>query len=293
MKKAFVTGFRGFVGGNLTRRLIREGIEFVGYDMTDGQSLSDVGRMSALMAGCDFVFHLAANADIRNGWKHPCRDLESNTIGTSNVLEAMRASGVKRIGFSSSSAVYGDAINPAEDCPWPLQTNLYGASKVAGESLIQAYAEGQGFEPYIFRFVPILGEGYLHGHVYDFVKQLISDPTRLNVFGNGLQRKGYFYAGDCVDAMFHLIGRKDTGIWNLCLDETLAVNDSIKIITRVMGVSPKIVYSGGERGWVGDAPNLNPSNRKLLASGFVPKVGAEEAMVRTVEWMLAHKEIFK
>jgi len=288
MNKAFVTGSRGFVGRNLMARLSGLGIPSVGYDLADGQSLHDPNRLREDMSGCDTVFHLAANADIRNGWNHPRKDLEVNTIGTANVLEAMRKEGIKRIVFSSSSAVYGDAINPTENCPWPIQTNLYGASKVAGEALIQAYAEGQGFEPYILRFVPILGEGYLHGHVYDFVKQLTQNPTQLKVFGNGLQRKGYFYVGDCIDAMFHLIGKNKTGVWNLCLNETLAVNDSIRMITRVMGLSPEIIYSGGDRGWVGDAPNL-----KLLDSGFVPKVGAEEAMVKTVQWMMANTHIFQ
>jgi UDP-glucose 4-epimerase len=130
------------------------------------------------MAGCDFVFHLAANADVRFGTEHTRRDLEQNTIATYNVLEAMRANGIKRIAFSSTGSTYGEAevIPTPEDAPFPVQTSLYGASKVAGEGLISAYCEGFGFEGYIFRFVSILGERYTHGHIFDFYQQLIEHP---------------------------------------------------------------------------------------------------------------------
>ena len=161
------------------------------------------------MAGCDFVFHLAANADVRFGLDHPDKDLQQNTVATFNVLEAMRANGIKRIAFSSTGSVYGEAeiIPTPENAPFPVQTSLYAASKLAGEGMIHAYCEGYKFEGYIFRFVSILGERYTHGHVLDFYKQLLDHPEHLKVLGDGTQRKSYLYVGDCVEAMLHVIER--------------------------------------------------------------------------------------
>ena len=147
------------------------------FTLVEGDTL-DLPALTRAMAGRDVVFHLAANADVRFGTEHPRKDLEQNTIATFNVLEAMRANGVRRIAFSSTGSVYGEAhVFPTpEDAPFPVQTSLYGASKLAGEGLIQAYCEGFGFQGCIFRFVSILGERYTHGHVFDFYRSLRSDP---------------------------------------------------------------------------------------------------------------------
>src|SRR3989440_597290 len=152
------------------------------------------------MNGADFVFHLAANADVRFGPEHPRRDLEQNTIVTWNVLEAMRSNGVRRIAFSSTGSVYGEPeIFPTpETAPFPVQTSLYGASKVAAEGMISAYSAAFGFQAFIFRFVSILGERYTHGHVFDFYRQLLDHPDRLDVLGNGRQRKSYLYVQDAI-----------------------------------------------------------------------------------------------
>jgi UDP-glucose 4-epimerase len=225
----FVTGAAGFIGSNLVDRLLAEGHAVTGWDnLSTGQErflggaagqpnfrllrgdILDLPGLTAAMRGCEFVFHLAANADVRFGTEHPRKDLEQNTVATFHVLEAMRTNGIKRIGFSSTGSVYGEAtvIPTPEDAPFPIQTSLYGASKVAGEGLIAAYCEGYGFEGYVFRFVSILGERYTHGHVFDFYQQLRKDPTCLRVLGDGTQRKSYLYIQDCVDAMLHVVGRR-------------------------------------------------------------------------------------
>ena len=153
--------------------------------------------------GCGRVYHLAANADVRFGLQHPRRDLEQNTIGTFNVLEAMRANGVRDIAFSSTGSVYGEAavIPTPEDAPMPVQTSLYGASKLAAEGLLSSYAEGFGFRCHIFRFVSILGARYSHGHVFDFYRQLKDNPEVLRVLGDGTQRKSYLAISDCIEAV--------------------------------------------------------------------------------------------
>src|SRR5262249_33743322 len=162
------------------------------FRFVQGDTLDPSGLTRA-MEGCDFVFHLAANADVRFGLEHPSKDLQQNTVATFNVLEGMRANGIKAIAFSSTGSVYGEAavIPTPEGAPFPIQTSLYGSSKLAGEGLIQAYCEGFGFEGYIFRFVSILGERCTHGHVFDFYRQILQDPTKLKVLGDGAQRKSY------------------------------------------------------------------------------------------------------
>ena len=228
MQNVFVTGAAGFIGSNLVDRLLADGVNVTGWDnlstgqlrflqgaqkhskfkLVRGDNL-DLPALTAAMKGADFVFHLAANADIKDGWSHPEKDLQQNTIATFNVLEAMRANGVKRIAFSSTGSVYGEAfVTPDKPTPetdsFPIQTSLYGASKTAGEGLLAAYAEGnQIAEAYIFRFVSILGERYTHGHVFDFYKQLIEHPDHLRVLGDGTQRKSYLYVQDCIAAMLH------------------------------------------------------------------------------------------
>ena len=203
-------------------RLLQDGNEVLGFDnFSTGQEefvaqallnpryhlvradLLDLDALRAAMSGIDAVFHLAANADVRFGTDHPRRDLEQNTIATWNVLEAMRSQGVRHLAFSSTGSVYGEAkvIPTPEDCPFPVQTSLYGASKVAAEGMIQAYCEGFGIQACIFRFVSIMGERYTHGHVFDFYKQLLEHPDELRVLGNGKQRKSYLYVQDCVDAI--------------------------------------------------------------------------------------------
>jgi UDP-glucose 4-epimerase len=235
------------------------------------------------------VFHLAANADVRFGTNHPRRDLEQNTIATFNVLEAMRANGIRRIMFASTGSIYGEApvVPTPENAPFPVQTSLYGASKLAGEGLIQAYCEGFGFQAWIFRFVSILGERYTHGHVFDFYKSLKVDPTRLRVLGNGRQRKSYLYIQDCLDAMLLAMSRagERVNIFNLGTDEYCLVNDSIGWITERLGVSPVLEYTGGERGWIGDNPFIYLDTSRIRSLGWNPHLSIKEAVVRTLDYL--------
>ena len=249
------------------------------------------------MKGCDFVFHLAANADVRFGLDHPRKDLEQNTIATWNVLEAMRTAGVRRIAFSSTGSVYGEPqIFPTpEDAPFPRQTSLYAASKLAAEGMISAYAEGFAIEAYIFRFVSILGERYTHGHVIDFYRQLKQHPDRLDVLGDGKQRKSYLYVQDCISAILTAIERAHdrVNIFNLGADEYCEVNDSISWICAHLGVDPQIRYSGGSRGWVGDSPFIFLDCRRMRELGWQPRLTIRESVVRTLaflqkeDWILA------
>ena len=302
MTRYFVTGAAGFIGSSLVDRLRALGHSVVGYDnMSTGQErfvsggdlvrgdILDAAALTDAMRGADFVFHLAANADVRFGTDHPGRDLEQNTIGTFRVLEAMRVNGVKQIAFSSTGSVYGEAtvIPTPEDAPFPNQTSLYAAAKTAGECLIQAFCEGFGMRGWIFRFVSILGERYSHGHVFDFYNSLRKDPTRLRVLGNGRQRKSYLYIQDCLDAMLLAIERASAkvNIFNLGTDEYCEVNDSIAWICEALGVAPERTYTGGERGWVGDNPFIFLDCSRMRALGWAPEVTIRDGIQRTLRYL--------
>lgn len=314
--KVFVTGCAGFIGSNLVDRLLRDGYTVVGIDnLSTGQErfiqlahtnphfklvrgdLLDESLLAGAMTGCEMVFHLAANADVRFGTAHPRRDLEQNTIATYNVLEAMRANGIKRIAFSSTGSVYGEAavIPTPEDAPFPVQTSLYGASKLACEGLIAAYCEGFGFQSWIFRFVSILGERYTHGHVFDFYKQLKADPTQLRVLGNGKQRKSYLYIQDCLDAI-QLAVEKATdkvNIFNLGVDGYCEVNDSIGWICQALGAKPQLEYTGGDRGWIGDNPFIFLDTKSIRSLGWAPKHAIREGVVKTVEFLRSNEWVME
>ncbi len=319
--KAFVTGAAGFIGSNLVDRLVADGVEVVGWDnfstgqerflagalaqprfrLVRGDNL-DSGALTSAMNGCDTVFHLAANADVRFGTDHPRKDLEQNTIATFNVLEAMRTNGIKRIGFASTGSVYGETpvIPTPEDAPFPLQTSLYGASKVACEAMLAAYSEGFGFECYIFRFVSILGERYTHGHIFDFYRQLLEHPDSLRVLGNGTQRKSYLYVQDCIDAILHVMrlgtagdAKHRTQVYNLGTPEYVQVNDSIRCLSDALGLKPHLDYTGGDRGWIGDNPFIFLDTKKIHATGWKPKLTIAEGIVRTLRWLEANRWVYE
>jgi UDP-glucose 4-epimerase len=262
----------------------------------------DLPALSAAMAGCDTVFHLAANADVRFGTDHPRRDLEQNTIATFNVLEAARTNRIKRLAFSSTGSVYGECpqIPTPEDAPFPLQTSLYGASKVAGEGMIAAYGEGFGLEAYIFRFVSILGERYTHGHIFDFYKQLLDHPDRLHILGDGSQRKSYLYVQDCVDAILHVMragtaksAQHHVEVYNLGTPEFVQVNDSVGYICGALGLKPEKTYSGGNRGWIGDNPFIFLETKKVQSTGWKPKLTIQQGIVKTLEWLQANRWVYE
>ena len=310
--RALITGCAGFIGSSLCDRLLGLGWAVAGIDnFSTGQrrflegalgnpnfrlvegDLLDPAALDAAAKGADIVFHFAANADVRFGTEHPEKDLEQNTIATFNVLESMRRNGVQRIAFSSTGSIYGEpeVFPTPENAPFPVQTSLYGASKLAGEGLISAYCEGFGFQGFIFRFVSILGERYTHGHVFDFYRKLLANPRELAVLGNGLQKKSYLYVQDCIDAMLLAVERASArvNVFNLGAGEYCQVKDSIGWITGHLGLTPKLLYSGGERGWIGDSPFIFLDCTRLRALGWRPKLSIKEGVIRTLTYLQANR----
>lgn len=304
----FVTGCAGFIGSNLTDRLLSAGYKVIGYDnfstgkekfLENALKSQNFSLIRGDLLDFDFlkkslkggiVWHFAANADVRFGLQKPRIDLEQNTIATSNVLEAARINGVHTFCFSSTGSIYGEAkITPTpEEHPFPIQTSLYGASKLACEGLIEAYCEGFNMRGIIFRFVSILGERYAHGHVFDFVRQLKKDAKTLKVLGDGNQKKSYLYIQDCINACFKALEKTKNKIeiYNLGADEYVSVKDSISYICARLGVEPALEFSGGNRGWIGDNPFIFLETAKIKSLGWKAGLSIKEAVEKTVDYLL-------
>lgn len=314
--KCFITGAAGFIGSHLVDRLLAKGHEVIGYDnlstgkmvflseaiksqsfkLIEGDLLNET-LLQASMTDVDIVFHLAANADVRFGTCYPDKDLWQNTIATCNVLQAMQKNKVKRIVFSSTGSIYGEAkvIPTPEAAVTSYQTSLYGASKISAESFIEAYCEGYDMQALIFRFVSILGERYTHGHLFDFYQQLMQDHTSLTVLGNGKQRKSYLYVHDCIDAILLAVENQHekVNIYNLGTDEYCEVNDSIRWMCEYLNVNPKIRFTGGDRGWVGDNPFIWLDCKKIQEQGWRASHSIKESVFCTLSFFQNNPTLFK
>ena len=313
-KIVLVTGCSGFIGSHLVELLIKKKNYVVGLDnLSTGRKkfIYNFNKKNFKFYKVDLlkanlnkyfknvseVYHLSANADVRYGTKFRNRDLEQNIIVTHRILEQSIKNKVKKFIFSSSGSVYGEAdqIPTKENCPFPLQTSLYGASKLSAEALISAYAEAYNLKTYIFRFVSILGPRYSHGHVYDFIKKLNQNPKKLNVLGDGNQKKSYLHVSDCVAGIFKSVNsfKRRVNIINLGTNEYITVKKSIKIILNKLGLNPKLYYSGGKRGWVGDNPFIFLDTSKIRSTGWKPNFSIEKSVVETVEYIIKNKWILK
>jgi UDP-glucose 4-epimerase len=310
-RHALVTGGAGFIGSHVADALLARGARVTVIDnFSTGfreflpardrlriveADLLDAPRVDEAMRGVDFVFHLAANADIKDNLKEPRRCVDQNIVATQNVLEAMRAAGTREIAFASTGSVYGEpTVFPTpEDAPFPIQTSIYATSKVAAEGLLSSYALGFGYKTWVFRFVSLLGPRYTHGHVVDFWRKLKRDPSRLEVLGDGKQRKSYLHVSDCVGAMLLAVDRAQApiNVFNLGHDESIVVSESIAIITRTLGVSPTLEFTGGARGWVGDSPRIELDIRRLRQLGWAPTKSIEEAIVETLRFLVENSYV--
>ena len=308
LRRVCVTGGAGFIGSNFVDKLLSEGIqcriidnyrtgrpEFVpdGVEMFEGD-VKDTKLLLRAFDGCDWVAHFQANPDVRHGLERPFFDLEENGLATARVLDAMRQVSVRRIFFASSASTYGNLQMPfiPEDAPFPIQASLYGASKVYCEGLIGAYCEGFGFTGVVGRWTQVLGERYLHGHAVDLIRKGLADPTRMEILGDGEQRKAGIYVKDLVDAIFTAMKANDnnpgTHIYNIGTDATFSINESAALICKRMGINPTFEYTGRSNGgWVGDNPIMQLNTEKIKSLGWKPTRTIPEAVLATVEWLLS------
>ena len=314
-KNVLITGCAGFIGSHLVDFLLKKNFRVLGLDnLSTGKRLFlkksirnknfkfykiDLlkSNINNYFKNIDIVYHLAANADVRFGLNHTKKDINQNIIVTYKVLEAMRKNKVKKIMFSSTGSVYGESkqIPTKELAPFPIQTSLYGASKISAESIISAYCEGFNFQCYIFRFVSILGERYSHGHVFDFIRQLKKDNKNLFVLGDGNQKKSYLYIKDCINGIYKGMShfKNKINIINLGTNEYSNVKYSIKIICKILKVNPKIHYQGGKRGWIGDNPFIFLSTKKIRSTGWKPKLSIQDSIKKTTKYLTENLWLIK
>tara|TARA_Y200000002_G_scaffold375494_2_gene377876 strand:- start:1399 stop:2349 length:951 start_codon:yes stop_codon:yes gene_type:complete len=314
--KTIVTGCAGFIGSNLVDHLLTKGHEVVGIDnLSTGkkvfleealsnekfkfieEDILSCNNLSEIFNGAEIVYHFSANADVRFGLENTQRDLDQNTVATYRILEAMKKSEIKKIVFSSTGSVYGESklIPTPEDYSFPIQTSLYAASKVAAESLITSFCYGFNMQCWIFRFVSILGPRYSHGHVYDFYKKLMINQNKLEVLGNGKQKKSYLHIYDCISAIEVAIKEASgsINIFNLGTEEYCEVNDSIAWITNELGYKPQLEYSGGDRGWIGDNPFIFLDVKKIKKLGWSPKYSIKEGVLSTLRYLQSNDWLFE
>lgn len=306
IRKAAVTGGCGFIGSHLVAHLADElRIPVVAIDnLSTGflSNLSDVERPDLItvrrddlllsdswhdaLAGVDTVFHFQANADVRNGVKNTGKDIEQNILTTHRVCEAARAAGIERLFFSSSAAVYGEPeVFPTPETYAPVQTSIYGASKLACESILQAYTEYFGMRTASFRFVSWIGPRYSHGVIFDFYRKLMADPRELEILGNGKQRKSYLDVGDGIAAIMKVALEDDTAkaVYNVGHDDVLDVDSLARIVLDELNMRETCLrHTGGERGWLGDSPFVHLDTARLKALGWTPTISIEEGIRRTV-----------
>jgi len=297
----FVTGGAGFIGSHIVDRLIAKNGVTVYDNLSTGREefiaqhvgkpffrfvkgdLLDVAKLAKEVKGHDSVWHIAANPDIRKGTESTMVDLEQNTIATYNTLESARRADVKTFVFSSTSTVYGRAseIPTPEDYGPCLPISLYGASKLACEGLVSAYAELYGIKCWIYRFANIVGHRSTHGILFDFVEKLNADPKHLEVLGDGKQSKSYMLVEECVDGMLFGFkkGKDRLNYYNLCANDQITVKRIVEILVKETGLKGvKIRYTGGESGWKGDVPRFLLDNKKMKKLGWNPKRSSEQAI---------------
>lgn len=299
-----VTGGAGFIGSHVVDRLIDKGCGVVVVDnLSSGRleyvnenaifyklDLNDVSRLMDVFKRheIDEVWHIAANPDVRVGSENPDEIYRNNVLATYNLLEIMRRNDVRRIVFTSTSTVYGEAkvIPTPEDYP-TIPISIYGASKVACEAMIASYCHTFDMKAWIYRFANVIGKRSNHGVIYDFITKLERNPSELEILGNGEQNKSYIYISDCVNAMFYgLRADEDVNIFNIGSEDQIKVKRIAEIVCEEMGLNPNFRFTGGKRGWRGDVPVMLLSIEKLKSMGWKPKYNSEQAVRKAVKDLL-------
>jgi len=308
-----VTGAAGFIGSHLCDRLLSRGHQVFGIDnlhlgrMRNIDHLAgnsafrfeqldclDAVRRDKLFkaAGFEAVFHLAANSDIAAGNADRGLDLKLNQLTTTAILEAMHLHKVRRLFFSSTSAVFGEHEKALAEDDGPLQPiSFYGASKMAAEAFISVYSHTLGLRSVVFRFPNVVGERSTHGAIYDFIEKLKKDNDVLIVLGDGRQTKPYLYVADLIDAIETAWAQPESAIavYNAAGEGATSVKNIAEVVIAHFGApDTKIVYAGGARGWPGDVPRFSYNTAKLRGLGWTPRHKSGAAIRLTVERIKAN-----
>jgi len=312
LTRYFITGGAGFIGSHLVDRLINSGAITVYDNLSSGRKefiqhhlnrnnfhfiqadLLDFDILNQAIADHDMVFHLAANPDVKAGSTNTNLDLQQGTIATYNVLEAMKVNKISKIVFASSSTVYGEAgiKAVAEDYGPLLPISLYGASKLACEGLISAFCHLFNMQAWIFRFANVVGVRASHGVIFDFINKLKQNPTELGILGDGTQEKPYLYIDDCINGILFGLkhSQEQVNVLNLGSDSSTNVTAIANMVVEAMGLSGvKFIYTGGNRGWRGDVPQVRFDIAKMKNLGWKPKYSSDEAVRHAIKDIMMTK----
>ena len=289
--KALITGGAGFIGSHLVDRLKHEGYDITILDIkNENADITDFKCVSDYVEGQDIIFHLAAQADIRQSLNDHYSDLHQNVYGMINILEAMQQNKIKDLIFASSSALYGEAnITPTPEEFMLTQTSLYGASKLSCEAFAQAYSQFMPLNFWAFRFSNVVGERCSRGVIWDFVHKLKQNPNKLEILGDGQQSKEYIHVSDVIDGMLLAYEKGKPDSYNIGHKTQTTVNQVADIVIDEMKLqNVKRIYTGGKHGWIGDNPKVILSIKRLERLGWKPKVSSEEAIRKTIRWTLSN-----
>lgn len=305
--KILVTGGAGFIGSHLVDKLIKESEVIVLDNLSTGkednikQHFNNPNfqfhkvdlvkeKICTYFKDVDVVWHLAANPDVKAALKNTRVDIDQNILATYRVLEAMRKSNVKKIIFTSSSAVYGEAnkIPTPEDYGPLMPISLYGASKLSCEVLISAYCHTFDMDAVILRLANIIGPRSAHGVIFDFIVKLKENPNELEILGNGNQKKSYLYIYDCIDAMLIAAERakNQVEIFNVGSEEWVTVKEIAKIVCEELKLNPKFRFTGGKRGWKGDVPAMLLDITRIKKFRWKPQWKLSDALRETIRWYI-------
>jgi UDP-glucose 4-epimerase len=304
-----VTGGAGFIGSNLVQKLLADGEDTHVLDnLSSGriESLDGTSKYKnfwfhhldllqneplALPKDCKTIYHLAANPEVRISATNPSVHFSQNVVATFNLLEAARRIDAETLVFTSTSTVYGDAaIVPTPENYSPLEPiSMYGASKLACESLIISYAHTYGMRAVIYRLANIIGEDSTHGVIYDFVNKLLKDPTQLEILGDGTQNKSYLHISDCIAAILMgvSLSKERVGVFNVGSTDQIDVKQIAAVVIAAMQLSnARMNFTGGVdngRGWKGDVKNMLLDVQKIAAMGWSPRYNSAEAVRLTAK----------
>lgn len=302
-----MTGGAGFIGSHLVDRLLKDGWEVTILDNFSTGSFENIkhafetGKLKIIIGDAktvdlteelesvEFIFHMAANPDVREA--SPSIHFQENILATFNILEYARKTGTRFFIFASSSTVYGDALKlPTPEDYGPLKPiSLYGAAKLAAEGLVSSYCYTFGMTGVSFRLANIVGPRLTHGIIYDFINKLKENPRRLEILGDGMQKKSYVWIEDCIEAMLHVLKHLESRyeVYNIGSEDWITVSEIADIIIESMGLSGvEKVFTGGVeggRGWIGDVKLMNLDISKIKATGWRPKYTSREAIKLSVK----------
>jgi len=287
-----VTGGAGFIGSHLCDALLAKNHQVTVIDNLSLGRMENIAHLKGNANFCfvkgdildlaalrllfdkntfDMVYHLAANSDIQKGGKDPDVDYNLTFNTTYFVLQCMKKFGVKKLFFASTSAIYGETTENLTEDFGPLQpVSNYGASKLASEAFISAFSSSYGIQTWIARFPNVVGERFTHGVIYDFIGRLRTEPNVLTVLGNGEQYKPYLYVKDLVEGILFICENTSErfNVYNLGSESRTRVRDIAQMVIEEMGLQSKIVYTGGDRGWVGDVPEFRYDLKKIHRLGW-------------------------